>query len=476
MTEREAAQLRGELQAARKEAENAREQQRKAEERLAQRDEEIVRLTMKVQALILQIFGKSSEKLDPAQLQMLLDGIEPGKEVSSGDADAPAEDDDAKKETKKRRARSKERKPRYPQDLEVVIQGTVIPPEVLANPEEWVEFGEEHSDLLDYVPERFRVLRTVLKQFKHREDRERPPLTGAAPALPIPGARCSVALIAQILYCKFVLHLPLYRQQSDYEIRHLVHLPRSTLNRWVFSAAERLKPIGRAIELEVLGSNYQQIDETPHRYLNPGQGRTSEGRMWVFNVPKGSVCYQWYTNRGHRCLEEFLVDPESGEVRVAGALKIQCDAWSAYLTFARKYDGVELVGCLAHVRRYFHDAMKLGERRYSPLILKYVENLYAIETRLRKKKAGPALREAVRASESLPILRRLNKILAVVRQRTLPAGALGTALNYALKLEEKIEACFTDGRSKTMIVKTPSTVPNGMHVTAITQATTRQKR
>ena len=310
MAEREAALLREELQAARKEAERAREEiarareeQRKAEERLAQRDEEIARrdgeiarrdgeiarLTMKVQALILQIFGKSSEKLDAAQLQMLLDGIEPGKDESSGDADAPAEDDDAEKKTKKRRARRKERKPRYPQDLEVVIQGTVIPPEVLANPEEWVECGEEHSDLLDYVPERFRVLRTVLKQFKHREDRERPPLTGAAPVLPIPGARCSVALIAQILYCKFVLHLPLYRQQSDYEIRHLVHLPRSTLNRWVFSAAQRLRPIGRAIELEVLGSNYQQIDETPHRYLSPGQGRTSEGRMWVFNVPKGSV-------------------------------------------------------------------------------------------------------------------------------------------------------------------------------------------
>jgi hypothetical protein len=98
------------------------------------------------------------------------------------------------------------------------------------------------------------------------------------------------------------------------------------------------------------------------------------------------------------------------------------------------------------VRRYFHDAMKLGERCYSPLILHYIANLYAIETRLRQKKAGPALREAVRTSDSLPILRRLYKILAVVRQRTLPQASLGTALNYALKLEEKIAACFIDGR------------------------------
>lgn len=454
MTEREAAQLKREFVALRGEVEEVREALRRKDEELRRKDEElrqrerkIAQLEASVQALLRRLYGAKSEKLDPAQLELLLSDLEAGKGEASSGADAPEEESAGKDAPKKRRkSKRKNREPRLPEGTPVVIEAVVIPEEVLANPEEWVETTEEHSDLIDYRPEQFLVRRTILKKFKHRSDRQRPPVIAPAPPLPIPGARCTPALAAQILYGKYVLHLPLYRQQSNYWIRHQVHLPRSTLNRWVLRTAERLKPIALAIENEVLSASYKQIDETPHRYLERGRGKSAEGRMWVFNDPTGSVCYRWYTRRNHECLLDFLVDAESGKLLGSATLKLQCDRHSAYTAFANKIEDVELAGCLAHVRRYFREAMDLGERRYTPIILRHIANLYVIEERLRERKVSPVLREAVRASESLPILRRLYKIITLARKRSLPGSAVGRAADYALKAQEQIEACFLDGR------------------------------
>ena len=168
--------------------------------------------------------------------------------------------------------------------------------------------------------------------------------------------------------------------------------------------------------------------------------------MWIYNdpAPGGSVCYRWHTSRSHECPESFLVDAQSGELLFEGPL--QGDCYSAHYTLVAKYPKLVLIGCMAHMRRYFTEALDLGERRYSPLIIRYLANLYAIERRLDETKAGPALREAVRASQSAPVLRRLHRIMQSIRRRTLPAGALGTALNYSLKHWEQIIGYLKDGR------------------------------
>jgi len=137
-----------------------------------------------------------------------------------------------------------------------------------------------------------------------------------------------------------------------------------------------------------------------------------------------------------------LVPP--GELLFEGPL--QGDCYSAHYTLVGKYPKLDLIGCMAHMRRYFDEALELGERRYSPLVIRYIANLYAVERWLGDHKAGPALREAVRTSQSAPILRRLHRILESIRGRTLPAGALGKAVNYALNHWERIAGYLKDGR------------------------------
>jgi hypothetical protein len=91
---------------------------------------------------------------------------------------------------------------------------------------------------------------------------------------------------------------------------------------------------------------------------------------------------------------------------------LQCDAYAAYESFARKRTGapITLAGCWAHTRRGFFEAREQAPQQ-TFFILRQIRHLYRIEAKLRRQKAGPALRLARRTSESRAIYRRLYKVL-----------------------------------------------------------------
>ena len=71
--------------------------------------------------------------------------------------------------------------------------------------------------------------------------------------------------------------------------------------------------------------------------------------------------------------------------------------------------------------------------------------LYAVEKHLRATQAGPALRAAVRAWPSRPILARLRRALELVRRPVLPKSRLGQAIDYALARWEALTRYVDDG-------------------------------
>ena len=80
------------------------------------------------------------------------------------------------------------------------------------------------------------------------------------------------------------------------------------------------------------------------------------------------------------------------------------------------------------------------------MFLRQIQNLYQIEAHLRAKKAGPRLRDAVRASQSRPIVQRLQRALSQVKSRALPKSLLGKAMNYALGQWSLLTVYLEDGR------------------------------
>jgi transposase len=402
------------------------------EKELLQRVDELRRenalLRQKIDLLVKRVFGSTSEQLNPAQLELLMQTAAPSPLPSA--TVAP--------EKEPGKSSRKERPPRLPENLPVVEE--VIEPEpVRAQPEQWRCIGQEVSEQLDYEPGRFLRRRVVRRKYAHRTNPDLAPIIAALPerlldrSLPAPG------LLAHIVVGKYCDHLPLYRQEQIYAQRHQVNLPRQSLARWVELAAGWLKPIYEQIRTGVMGGGYVQVDETPVDYLEPGYGKTKQGYLWTCHRPGGDVFFRWETSRAAACLNRVIPIGFKGTM--------QCDGYSAYRSFASQRNGIKLAGCWAHVRRKFHEALEPSPKT-AGWILRQIQHLYQVEARLREQKAGAKLRAAVRAHESKPIVERLQRALVRLKSsgRYLPQSLLGGAMDYTLGLWPTLGVYLGDGR------------------------------
>jgi len=401
-------------------------------ERIARLENENALLRQKLDMVLRKMFGARSEKLDSNQLLLLLAGEDTGPGKSPGPV--------AAEEPRRSKVQStpRERGPRLPEHLPV-IEEVIIPEPVKAAPDQWRRIGEEISERLDYKPGRFLRLRTVRPKYVHRWEMDAVPVVAPLPACLLERSLVAPGLLAHIVVSKYCDHLPLYRQESIYWNRHQVWLPRQNLADWVGLAADWLRPVYQEIKKGVVGQGYLQIDETPIRYLAPGNGKTKLGYLWTCGVPRGDVIFHWETGRGAACLDNIIPVDFSGV--------LQCDGYEAYDCFARRHGQIVLAGCMAHMRRKFHEA-KEQSPRVAGWILKHLQNLYALESRLRKTRAGPALRQAERASWSRPVLARLHRALIRLKtsHRFLPRSAMGKAIDYALGQWSSLLVFLDDGR------------------------------
>lgn len=386
----------------RQENELLKEQIRVQTGRIRQQEQEIRLLKEKVQALIKLSFGTKSEKLDPNQLQLLL-----GMETDPGEPEASSPE--KVEEAVKPRKSHKPRRPRIPDHLPVEEQ-ILIPPEVEENPEAWRRIGEEVTELLDYEPGRFLKKRTVRPTFASREEPEEAPLTAELPERLIEKGLYGSGLISEVIIGKYADHLPLDRQEKIFKRRYGVEVPKQSMSRAIDQVANSCLLIVEEMIRGQFASGVVQVDETPIRYLEPGHGKAKQGYMWATRGIDGDVVYHWGPGRSASDLDGIVPKGFSGT--------LQSDGYKAYPSFLKKRDeNILLAGCWAHARRGFHEAFETGEHKTQcAWILRQIQLLYEIERRLRESRAGPGLRRVVRETESLPILRRIEKA-ARIRKR-----------------------------------------------------------
>ena len=389
-------------------------------------------LRQKLDLLIRKVFGASSEKLDSAQLDLFLLQAEnaPGKSEASSfveEAEPP----------RSRHRPSPKEKP-LPDNLPV-IEEVIDPEEVKEAPEQWRCIGSEVSEQLDYEPARFLKRRLVRRKYVSRQNPEDAPVIAELP--PMLQERCTVApgLLAQIIVSKYCDHLPLYRQEQIYWTRHRVWLPRQNLDRWVELVADWLKPIGQFIRTGVMAGGYVQVDETPVRYLAPGHGKTKTGYFWTTSRPGGDAVYQWETSRAATCLDKVLPVDFKGTV--------QCDGYTAYPSFARRKEDIQLAACWAHARRKFYEAQE-QDPPIAGWLLRQIGHLYRLERELRESQTTPTLRAVARAHRARPIYQRLHRLLTRLKRkhRYLPKSRMGLAIDYTLNLWPLLGVYLDDGR------------------------------
>jgi transposase len=384
-------------------------------------------LRQKLDALARRFFGKKSEQLNAAQMELLLQGLVESA-ISPEKEEPPAR-------PAPRTASSSSQRIRTPDDLEVVSQ--VIQPDlVLAQPDQWKKIGEEISRRLDYQPGKFFWQETVRPKYVRLDQRELPPVIAPAPAQVADHSLAAPGLLAQILVGKYCDHLPFYRQEQIFRQRHGVFISRQQMVQWTGQSVRLLSAISDFLKKQLRQSGYVQVDETPVRYQDPDlPGRCGQGYLWAASVPGQGVVYEWHASRAARCLDSLLGSGYQG--------KLQSDGYSAYPAFV-KNKAVKLFGCWAHARRGFFEAQEQAPK-VAGWFLNQIGLMYGWERQLRLSRAGPALRQAHRRAHSRMVVERCYRALHLLRPGYLPQSPMGQAISYALNQWPTLEGFLDHG-------------------------------
>lgn len=412
---------------------------RQQHEQLQSRDTEIQHLKLLILKLQRMQFGRKSEKLNRQieQLELRLEELQTqqaadGSEDSTQNAAPVTLTPPAPAAQPTRRS--------LPEHLPRETKNHVPKPKVCPDcGGEWQKVGEDVSEMLEFVPAQFVVIRHVRPKFSCRDCSRM--IQAEAPSRPIARGLAGAGLLAHVVVSKYADHLPLYRQ-ADIYARLGVELERSTLADWVGGVSYALGPLVEALRRYVMGTSKLHADDTPVPVLAPGTGKTKIGRLWTYvrdDRPAGDRAAPavWFAYSPDRKGEH----PQHHLHQFRGDL--QADA---YAGFGPLYeDGrIREVACWAHVRRKFFDLYAAHASPVATEAIRRIGELYDIEREIRGH--PPDERREVRQARARPLLDGLQAWLQASLAKLSKKSETAAAVHYALNRWEALRRYCNDGR------------------------------
>lgn len=388
-----------------------------------------------------QRFGSSSEQSHPDQIELSL--FNEAEVAATPDIEEPTVETVTYRRKKKRGHR------------EIMLEN--LPTETVEyrlSEEEQVcsccggslhEMSTEVRQELKVVPAEVKVVKHVRYVYSCRhcehEEMNTPIKTATMPAPVYPGSLASPSSMAYIMSQKYVESMPLYRQEQQF-VRLGVALSRQTLANWMLFGADKwLSLLYDRMHDHLLEQGVLHADETTLQVLHePGRAATSTSYLWLYRTGiegPPAVLYDYQQTRAGKHPREFL----SG---FKGYLHV--DGYAGYNGLI----DVTLVGCWAHARRKFSEALKaLPDLKLSASVvakegLHFCNQLFMIERDLKDK--TPDERYHNRLEHSQPILDAFSVWLQTQKSRVLPKSALGQAITYCHNQWNKLKAFLQDRR------------------------------
>ena len=307
-----------------------------------------------------------------------------------------------------------------------------------------VEIGKEVVRTLEIIPAQMVVREDIYYTYAcqtcNKEDIETPVVKAPREKNIIPGSFATPEAIAHIMTQKFVMGSPLYRQEQEIN-RKGIHLSRQTMSNWILKATEDyLTPVYEQLHKELLKRDVLHADETTLQVLHePGKKPQSESYMWLYRTSEDTnkpiVLYEYQPGRGAKHPKEFL----SG---FNGYL--HADGYAGYHDLREE---ITVVGCWAHARRKFDEAVKSlpkGKAKGSSASqgLTYCNLLFGIEQEIAEKTAEERYEE--RLKQAKPVL---DAMFAWANSRTAaPKSTLGKAFHYLKEQWPYLTNYLKDGR------------------------------
>jgi transposase-like protein len=239
--------------------------------------------------------------------------------------------------------------------------------------------------------------------------------------------------VVNTVVAKYCDHLPLYRQQVMLEREAGVDISRATLDGWVMRVGELLTPIVSAMRQSFLGESYLQADETTVPVqMHDKRGADHQAYLWQYGKPGGETVFEFQLGRGREGPRKFLGEWEG---------ILQTDGYQAY-------DGVGgskmvHVGCWAHARRKFVDAVKVNPKDAAAInMVTRMDALFLVDRHARQQQLGVENRLALRRQHADLWATEIHRECVSLRKTVLPKSALGHAVAYTLNMWPKLRRCF----------------------------------
>ena len=418
---------------------------------LAEAKEERARLEQVIRQLQRAQFGRKSERVDPDQLQLALEGAEQDVAATAAEvADTAAKAEAAATETqagdgaakKPKRAPAKLNRGHLPAHLERVER--LIEPKDKTCPccqGELHKVRDDFSEQLDAVPMRLRVLATNRPVYGCRACAEAM-VQAPAPERPIAGGLPTPAFLANLVVSKYADGLPLYRQAGIFG-RDGIKLDRSTLCTWTGETAWWLRPLYDLMLTTALASPKLFVDDTHLPVL--AKGKTHKGALfgyvrddspWGGPLPPVAV---WVYTDGRKHASPL---PQLGTF--TGVLQV--DGWKGFkdLAASTPNQAIILAFCWSHARREFYEVFESTQSPIAAEVIKRIAELYKIEDTIRGR--PPDERREVRQEQSKPKVEALKAYIEAQIGKVSGKSTLAKAMRYTLNHWKGLIVFLDDGR------------------------------
>lgn len=408
---------------------------------ISEKDQVIVALQQQIQMLKRKIWGKSSERFikpDPQQRRLDFEGLELLPEEKELADTAKEEIEQCRK--KRTKAKPKKKPVRKPLPEDLPREDHHIYPENI-DTDNWVELQPEITEVLEKDPARYYVRRIIRHKYalkKQVSEELLSVVTAPMPALPIAKSYAGATVLADITIDKYVNHLPFYRQIQMFK-QQGISIPPSTINDWNQEVADLMRPAYYRLKELILASDYIQSDETTIPIINSEKHKTVKGYIWMLRavIPKLVLFHYDNGSRAQKVALQLFKGYQGA---------IQTDGYAVYDIYENK-KGVLPIGCWAHARRKFEEALKEDDARAS-YALEQIGLLYDVERQADQENFSYDQRADLRTRLAYPIMVAFEKWLVQEYPKVLPRGRIGKAIKYTYNIFNKLSRYHLDGRYK----------------------------
>ena len=411
------------------------------QKKLSRKEDEIRVLVRKLEYMSRKLWGRMSEKRqtpdDPNQLKLdfqFEDLTEEETRLAEEAAKAVAE---ARKSVKVREhVKQVPVRHKLPENLRRVEEH-VYPDGYLGNEQDWVLFeAVEISEHLEVTAPDIWVRVTVRHKAMRKSDNAI--VTAPVPTEPLAKSYASASLLTELIIGKYADHLPFYRQIGMYK-RLGIELRQPTIEGWFHGVADLMRPMYYRLREHMLALDYLQSDESTVPVIDSEKRRAVKGYMWLArSVIEPLVLFHYHEgSRAQKVVLQFFRD-------FKGALQV--DGYAAY-DILDKLDGVMILCCWAHCRRYFERSLNHDKER-AEYALDQIGMLYSIETLADGRHLDYGQRASLRRELSYPIIRALEAWALNEAGSVLPKSPIGKAIHYLLSHIRQLSRYVNDGRYK----------------------------